>query len=59
MYGALERRRKMKEAKGHSSRAAIRLPVHCEELDDGDSRNPMGNVGGELVMSNLWLPVRM
>lgn len=32
--------------------AAVRLSVHREELDDGDSRNPMGNIVGKPMLSN-------
>lgn len=39
--------------------AAIRLSTHCEELDDGDSRNAMGNVVGKPILSNPWPLVGM
>ena len=53
MMGLGRKRRKREEERTmFIASAAIRLSVHCEELDEGDNRNPMGNVVGKPMLSN-------
>ena len=58
--GLGRKRRKRKEVRTtFIASAGIRLSVHCEELDDGDSRKPMGNIVGKPMLSNPWPLVGM
>ena len=60
MMGLGRKKRKRKEVRMmFIASAATRLSVHREELDDGESRNPMGKVVGKPMLSNPWPLVGM